>query len=810
MGLHDNVKDSESSKSTPSSSPPSLSSSSGSSTAHACSYEGLTKEPSVHVTNRRCVPHSKTAKDCNEAFKYFGNYSLESKPPKCNKESVKPLCTFNTRHRFSVTDRAQVQCHKGICNKKSPVFLGCPDPKFGTIRNKKRWQKFHSIEELENELPNVIVETSWHGFTFCFIKCTQGKDESTQALFFPPVIKRQSNRSRERRNINVNIVLEDSISRSQFYRYLPRSVKVLQQIANDPTSKATVLDYELVQSYASFTLPNAQYLMAGTKYQGSHNRTSGIDVLAQKFKSLGYQTLFQEDLCWHDYWGSLLSPTYKQKLRYFTKDFQQAFEKYIRSTKPHLDDRGLSLFTCEALKSLGYTNPFKGDKLPQLCWEGRFFSDYFLTYVWKFLSAIEQVPRAAPALVYTHLNTAHETTGVRVRTDDGVLSQFFTEMVRSENTLTIVLSDHGAKTNDYAIKSLAGSLEVYSPMLFMIIPENVALKLGKKRMDALLANQKRLVSVLDLHRMLISLGDLQTPVVDDSRLSGLLAPVPLSRTCADVEGLGSDAICRCQGWHEFLSESSSEVIWLAEYALGELNNMIQKQYTEGEKSKRRRPAYGACARFVGKRVERPRRELVGENYVITLVLVVEPAYGVESTERFEVQLKYSSLHQHNVTFVKFNRLSFYSKYESCADENVDVKLCACAMDASAQALETNDLIQRKNFNLKTTVQSLDSRCLFLAVRKLNMKVVSKVQTRVMAVEVANACKHSVFTLDVAGIYKMARISRTLPFTVRIGPRSVQFLFSVYNDWKYGKFRPVINYAPVFTRTREKETNLGKK
>ena len=29
----------------------------------------------------------------------------------------------------------------------------------------------------------------------------------------------------------------------------------------------------------------------------------GVEVLFGKFKEWGYQTLFQEDLCWYDYWG---------------------------------------------------------------------------------------------------------------------------------------------------------------------------------------------------------------------------------------------------------------------------------------------------------------------------------------------------------------------------------------------------------------------------------------------------------------------------------------------------------------------------
>ena len=33
----------------------------------------------------------------------------------------------------------------------------------------------------------------------------------------------------------------------------------------------------------------------------------GIPVLYEKFQNNGYQTMFQEDLCWFDYWGIMLT-----------------------------------------------------------------------------------------------------------------------------------------------------------------------------------------------------------------------------------------------------------------------------------------------------------------------------------------------------------------------------------------------------------------------------------------------------------------------------------------------------------------------
>ena len=752
----------------------------------ACPYEGLNGSERFYESSMSCVPHPRNERYCNEAFAYFGNYSLES----CDKtSSTGDLCAVHTEYRLGPTDLVDVKCSRNICERAFPVFLGCPDPNYGILRGPSEWLKFPSIRKLELELPSIVVNSTTHGFNFCFVKCTRNGSEITQSLIFPPLIKRRSKDFPDSGKINVNILLEDSISRMQFYRYLPQTVEAFRTIATK--QGATVLDFELVQSYASFTVPNVQHLMAGTKYHGSRSRHNGIEVLTQKFKRLGYQTLLHEDLCWFDFWGSFLSPTYK-KLEYFTKEFKREYLKYLHSTVPHIDNAGLTAFSCEVLRSLGHTNPFRGDRLPKICWNGRFHSDYILTFVRDFLSAIEGNPGvAAPALVYTHLDTAHERTGMRVRNDDGVLARFVTDMAQRQNTLTIVLSDHGAKTNDYAIKSLAGSMEIYNPVLFMVVPLGVARKLGRRRMDALRTNQRRLVSLLDLHRMVTSLGDLSVDP-HDHLVSGLLAPVPLNRTCESVEGLKPDALCLCQGWHEWLSSSSLVVVWLAEFALGELNNRIQKQFSASTTGQRRGRGYGACARFAGKRVERARRELAGNDYAVTMVLVVLPEFTAGPAERFEVHLRYAPAREHNITFVKFTRLSFYSKFESCRDDGVDVKLCACSEHRPLKPLNIKKLIKRESFKRETAVQVLDSQsCLFLATRKLDTKLLSGTQARVLAFEVANVCEHVEFTINVEGVYKLARISRTVPFSLRLKPASVHFLFSVLNDWKFGRFRPVV-------------------
>jgi hypothetical protein len=515
----------------------------------------------------------------------------------------------------------------------------------------------------------------------------------------------------------------------------------------------------------------------------------------RKFQQRGYQTLLQEDLCFFDFWGSVLSENYKENLKPFTKKFKRAFKEYLNATN-YVENRGLSGFACETLRTLGHTNPYR--HLSEICSNGKNVGEYLLKYVGDFLRGVERRKDVAPAIVYTHLNTAHENTGTRIRSDDIPLEQHIKTVSQLQNTITILLSDHGSKTTDYSISTFYGRLEVFSPLMFMIIPDGVAKKLGKPQVQNLISNQKRLVSLLDLHGMLNSIMDMSrsTPTVVDYRASGLLAPIPLNRTCSDLEGLKSDAYCRCKGWNRFISTNSHGVHWLAEIALGQINNIITRQFTKGRvKSDSSSMGYGACARFVGKSVERARQETSGNHVTTTLLLMVTPAYGADAIERFEVKLNHSSVGQPNVQVIDIIRVSIYGKYEACADRNVDIKLCACAKNKTHASARTHsglrELLSREHFGLKTSVRFLSSRCLLFGERTLKTKAINKMQSRVVSFEIANQCRKRSFKLKLGGTSRRSLISRKLPFTLVIKPRSIVFLYAVDNAWKYGRFRPLV-------------------
>ena len=198
-------------------------------------------------------------------------------------------------------------------------------------------------------------------------------------------------------------------------------------------------------------------------------------------------------------------------------------------------------------------------------------------------TAIENDRKAKPLLSYVHFNTGHEYTGKRMVNMDANLAKFLIDMAAFPDTLTIIFSDHGNKNTQYSYNTEEGSREVFDPVFFMIVPDGVAGKLGQQRIAALTANQKRLFTLLDLHRALMSLNDPKKTNSQNSLDVGIFAVLPANRTCADLS-LMPLSRCKCEGFDNYnpAKDNSESHKWLAEFALGTLNDAIQKQHMGGK------------------------------------------------------------------------------------------------------------------------------------------------------------------------------------------------------------------------------------
>ena len=724
--------------------------------------------------NVNCVQQKIPSTSCARASK---EYSAKDEPVKCSQNDWnQQLCSYKMTNMLSSLTEATVVCNTTVCGTH-PVYVLEFSPTYGILEERAFWKRYFTTEGLETYLKRYAIASSSHGFNFCILACFR-KDRLgiIEQLFTFHSLNFHKATDGTIRGFNLNIILLDSVSRPHFYRSLPKTVTTLREIVHYDSYNATVLDFELMQSTAAYTFHNIRALMSGKTdfgYSGGHvNETYGIDVLFGKFKQLGYYTLLQEDSCWFDSWGSLFTDNkYQGSKPQNESEFARRWQEFREMVKHYnVDDFGLSHASCEVLKRYSTTNQFNHPK--RVCYAGKPLADYFLDYTESIYDDLKALRKDTRVLTYTHLNTGHEVSGTRIRQIDERLSRYIEKMASMENTLTVVLSDHGPKTTGFSFHTMEGRAEKYDPFLFMVLPEKVARALGLKTVKALVQNQNRLITTLDLHKAFMSLE------VPGSRDQGIFGLIPVSRTCADLS-MKPLAVCKCEGWEKRFPDGDKRFMWLAEFAVGNINNNIQEQYLRGSREIK---GYGNCQRLTGKNVSKIRQRSEGGNFFTTMDVTVSPG-----NEIFEVQFQHSQNMKERSAFVKMtqrDRVTIYRHFSKCADTTVSLGLCVCDHGnyhkrPTKQKLhkwvtiktrqDMLELISFSNsFGVETKVKDIHDGCLLLIYRNHRRRSTS--------FEISNTCNDRTYNVTISVINaRQYFLSRRTPFSILVQQRTVSFL-----------------------------------
>ena len=745
--------------------------------------------------NVSCVAHMPKEKDCSKAAYKYG---IHKKIPQCSKVSEQDICSIEETWRTSPESELTIRCDLSPC-KGHPVNVTGIHPLEGIVDKEKEEYTFSSSKALESFLAHFIIVNTLRGFNFCFLRCKIGrKKHASQILTFPPLLDIENSEflpnKKDQNLININILVLDSVSRAHFYRSLPKTVNTLRNIVYNESINATALDFELLQSSAPFTFHNIRAFMSGKtdfNYIEHLNGTCGIEVLYKKLKSQGYYTVLQEDSCWFDKWGSLFtSNVFQKKEPQNPEEFELLWERFQDVVSGYyVDDYGLSHSSCDVFKQYGVTNQFNQPRI--ICYGSKVYSELFLDYSLSIFQGYADSGRSRPIFAYTHLNTGHEITGTRIRQTDNALSVYLHAIAHEQDTLTILFSDHGPKTTNYSFQTMEGRGEIYDSFLFAIVPENVANILGLRRMRAMVTNQKRLLTTLDLHNTVMSIGDSERSISNSYLKEGIFSTIPHNRTCADIS-IKPSAICKCEGWDQKFPDDDPQFTFLAEFALGVLNNKIQNNYL---KTPNVTGGFGKCQRLVGHRFQKIRRWKVGEEYLVMMDLVVLPLQV-----KFETQLRYpvgiSAERRNNFpTVTGIRRVSIYRRYEKCVDERVEVELCVCDFHKYGRNIsnknawkwfgiqtgsDVSETVFRANsFGTNSEVKNLNESCLLLVTRKR--------ENLCVAFEIANACHKRRYKVSITGKGEGKTIAtRKLPFSIIVEPKTVHFLLSVhYVEEPYG-------------------------
>ena len=434
------------------------------------------------------------------------------------------------------------------------------------------------------------------------------------------------------------------------------------------------------------------------------------------------------------------------------------------------------------LSANGVTTPFNGPEGDQICYNGKFQHTYLTGYLRDTLTAIQENPHAKPILSYTALNVGHDYTGRRIQTLDNDLADLVTALARQNNTLTIIMADHGNTYSDYTSSILEGRFEMFHPSLFLVIPNNVARLFGDEAMAALKINQQRLVTAFDLHHSLMSLAG---PLTGGVKHAGIFTPINSNRTCNDIQ-LKTPNLCVCEGWDSPTTNDSFKIA-IVEFAVGELNNAIQDQYNKGKNGSR--SEIPSCQRIEPIRFEnvRERNSKLDGSLITAMDIIVRAGDVVHQYEDiFHVEVRSHELPNQNsleMTLLNFERLTLYGKYKQCADEGVSLKLCICSLQDGHERRRHNSTWLYKNtkfFGRPPYCMFLMGPCLFFCRRNHD-------SGKSFGVEIANFCLDTRFTVRIS-TKKVSNIklSRDFPFDVELSPGDVRFVLSGRKDVPYWK------------------------
>ena len=152
-----------------------------------------------------------------------------------------------------------------------------------------------------------------------------------------------------------------------------------------------------------------------------------------------------------------------------------------------------------------------------------------------------------------------------------------------------------------------------------------------------------------------------------------------------------------------------------------------------------------------------------------------PPHGYEEDEVYKVSLKQHAKLKQGVFFLSFIRQTTYVKFVPCADKSVNIKLCACAKERTADVTRNGVLFEngvpRKMFGSETIVKNLDSNCLLFLRRNYG--------TFSFALEVANVCTDRTYKFELTGLMEQRIFANTVPMNRELPPKTFHFLTSVY-------------------------------
>jgi len=493
------------------------------------------------------------------------------------------------------------------------------------------------------------------------------KNKTTQALLEDCYLSKKcaNSRSNADQKMNVLIIGIDSVSASHFKRVFP---KTFAYLSNDLANNVI---FDHFNSVGFNTFPNIVPMLTGLIEEGNEelNLTREMDFFRQmdstyhdhlpfiwqEYEKQNYVTMYQEDQP-----NIAIFNYYKNGFRYWpTSMYGRPFwSKYyaIRSGPDKCHYTQPSYFTW-----LSQIEQFIENMNSPINKHTGYFSFNFLTeYTHSYLAV---PPRLDSKLSQT----------LKSLESKGYL----------DNTMLIVMSDHGNRLKFFAYATETGKLERFLPFLSIKLPKEL---MTTRHMNNLEQNKHRLVTFYDLHQTLKQLLFINKHGVqekdsacseqfylnkkDDRNFRGisLLEQVPRDRSCEDAYIPNRECNCFSSkeiNEDEFKNETNESFHSASTKILHFINNL-----TETVRSK--------CEPFRIKKIISFKKMLLNKFNLYVSVLVMEPGDAW-----FETNLKLKRPNHRVLEIYKVpNRISAYGKQSYCVNNSFLENYCFCRVQQS--------------------------------------------------------------------------------------------------------------------------------
>lgn len=290
-----------------------------------------------HVKREKisCVPHKPSDAACKFAQElYYRDDNLKS----CGYTRKVEICKLSDSNKNR--DNNLFHCSFDACKKykRDNVTIWAGVNNGDEIESQG---EFSDLEKLEAAISREAKRAKKEGTNFLFLECSDEKkdrkkyDSITQLFILPPneieaKTKKSKTSTNPKKHINVNIVLIDSAARSHFYRSLPTVIERFDKINKDKKQGTEILDFELFQSIEGHTAENLHALFTGglfpKHWTGSEreNVAIGADQFFNTFAKAGYNTFYQDDLCYSDWWGMRMDMGSQRSWSDFVKKIKES------------------------------------------------------------------------------------------------------------------------------------------------------------------------------------------------------------------------------------------------------------------------------------------------------------------------------------------------------------------------------------------------------------------------------------------------------------------------------------------------------